>query len=453
MCAVATAGSDLRAGEEVGPSLHRAVISLPPCWDFPPRVVSRRNPPCRPSRKNQFGCRGGAACQCSGCGRAEPDTREDLFAAAAPSQPPPRSRTLAPRRVGPVPVRAETTAAVGRRFLTRHRNVERLRTNAKVKAAAKTDRIAQKKQVRIQQLQEEEEEEEEEEEVSGNSQLSADIRGQEADRGQWGVRRRQRARTHGCAAARVCWGGAWALGSSSASLHRTLSHDRCPPSGTFSTAVSSMTYSVRRPFTLLLVLAWVSSILMAATPPELCKSLTTFRSRLDAAERRKFMKHNFPLNYTVQVRPQEVFRLHNINKLTTRVPDLELRDLQELWLLVNQEVLKKILLVLPERHPSRHYTSSLQELLRMVQQVFQQLQDVPGDEDELPEQIEEIWAQLRDPNSTGRKQMTPKALVDNCYRTMHCLFSDCFPRSDSNSQQNYCSILHWRKGKKQNTRA
>ncbi|XP_018606948.1 interleukin-34-like [Scleropages formosus] len=205
---------------------------------------------------------------------------------------------------------------------------------------------------------------------------------------------------------------------------------------------------------LLLVLIWVLPIAGSATLPELCKSLNTLKARLHSGDRRQFMKHNFPLNYTVQVRPQEVFRLRNISKLMSMVPDLEIGDLQELWLLINQEVLKKVLQILPERHPSRHYVSSLQDLLRMVQQVFQQPQNGEHEEEERDplEQIEQIWAQLRDPNSAVWKLMSPKALVDNCYRTMHCLFSDCFPSSNSDSKEHYCSILHWRKGKKQQTK-
>lgn len=50
--------------------------------------------------------------------------------------------------------------------------------------------------------------------------------------------------------------------------------------------------------------------------------------------------------------------------------DLEEGDLQDVWLLVNQEVLKRILRVLPVRHPSYKYTTDLEDLFRKVQQVF-----------------------------------------------------------------------------------
>lgn len=54
----------------------------------------------------------------------------------------------------------------------------------------------------------------------------------------------------------------------------------------------------------------------------------------------------------------------------SQVEGLEAQDLQEVWLLVNKEVLKHILRVLPERHPSYRYTFSLQDLFLKVQQVL-----------------------------------------------------------------------------------
>ncbi|KAJ8398608.1 hypothetical protein AAFF_G00421360 [Aldrovandia affinis] len=201
---------------------------------------------------------------------------------------------------------------------------------------------------------------------------------------------------------------------------------------------------------LLLGFVWVVPTVVMSTPAELCKSMNTLKASLNLINRRQYMKHNFPINYTIRVHYEEVFRVHNISRLRARVQGLEARELQNLWLLVNQQVLKRILRVLPERHPSHKYTSDLENLFRMVQQVFQQVfqqqQLGPqGEEREPPERIQEILDRMSDPDVKvwKWKSVRPKALLDNCYRTMHCLFQDCFQ-----SNEDFCSILHWRKGNK-----
>uniref|UniRef100_A0A8C7PU24 Interleukin 34 n=1 Tax=Oncorhynchus mykiss TaxID=8022 RepID=A0A8C7PU24_ONCMY len=140
--------------------------------------------------------------------------------------------------------------------------------------------------------------------------------------------------------------------------------------------------------------------------------------------------------------PTTSLYLFSVSLQRVRVVDLEEGDLQDVWLLVNQEVLKRILRVLPERHPSYKYTSDLEDLFRKIQQVF----PPQSDEREPPERIEEIYNRVKEPNSKGWRFVTPKSLLDNCYRTMHCLFKNCFPSEDG--VQDYCSTLHWRKGRK-----
>lgn len=68
--------------------------------------------------------------------------------------------------------------------------------------------------------------------------------------------------------------------------------------------------------------------------------------------------------------PTTSLYLFSVSLQRVRVVDLEEGDLQDVWLLVNQEVLKRILRVLPERHPSYKYTSDLEDLFRKIQQVF-----------------------------------------------------------------------------------
>ncbi|KAJ8371420.1 hypothetical protein SKAU_G00114480 [Synaphobranchus kaupii] len=200
--------------------------------------------------------------------------------------------------------------------------------------------------------------------------------------------------------------------------------------------------------------AWLSALVLgfmvllptavtSTTPAGLCKSINTLKDSLNFTNRRQYMKHNFPINYTIRVHYEEVFRVRNISKLN-RTQDLEAQDLQELWLVINQEVLKKVLRVLPERHPSRKYVSDLEHLLRMVEQVFQQVFQQDQDEErQTRERIREICNRVRHSDVTEWKLVKPKALLDNCYRTMHCLFCDCFQ-----CQENFCDVLHWKRGKK-----
>uniref|UniRef100_A0A8C7QTF7 Interleukin 34 n=1 Tax=Oncorhynchus mykiss TaxID=8022 RepID=A0A8C7QTF7_ONCMY len=159
-----------------------------------------------------------------------------------------------------------------------------------------------------------------------------------------------------------------------------------------------------------------------------CTSLKTLENKLIGRRRNMvvfFYKHNLTPTFFL-VHYEEVFKLSNISKLRARVEDLEDGDLQDVWLLVNREVLKRILRVLPVRHPSYKYTTDLEDLFRKVQQVF----PPQTDEREPPERIEEIYKRVKEIDSKGWRFVTPKSLLDNCYRTMHCLFKDCFSSED-----------------------
>uniref|UniRef100_A0A672PDU9 Interleukin 34 n=1 Tax=Sinocyclocheilus grahami TaxID=75366 RepID=A0A672PDU9_SINGR len=122
------------------------------------------------------------------------------------------------------------------------------------------------------------------------------------------------------------------------------------------------------------------------------------------------------------------------------------RDLQDLWLWVSQRGIKRVLRVLPERHPTRHkYLSNLENLFRDFEALYYKRN--PKDEErELPERILNIVYRLTDPSYEGWKSVTPKSILDNCYRTMLCLFKECFSKEDDN--YDYCEVLNWRKGKK-----
>ncbi|KAM9569355.1 interleukin-34 isoform 2-T4 [Salvelinus alpinus] len=143
-----------------------------------------------------------------------------------------------------------------------------------------------------------------------------------------------------------------------------------------------------------------------------CTSLKTLENKLIG--RRRNMKHNLPINYTIRVHYEEVFKLSNITRLRVRVEDLEDGDLQDVWLLVNQEVLKRILRVLPVRHPSYKYTTDLEDLFRKVQQVF-------------PPQSDEIVAYLTGGRAERDYSKPEKgAIVFICIFIIYCLLMFMF---------------------------
>ncbi|NP_001122173.1 interleukin-34 isoform X1 [Danio rerio] len=189
----------------------------------------------------------------------------------------------------------------------------------------------------------------------------------------------------------------------------------------------------------------------SSAAPDLCGPLKTVQDSLNATLRRRYMKMHFPINYTVQVRYEEVFRLRNISRLVNTSNEEEPvlpRDLQDLWLYVSQQGIKKVLRVLPERHPTRRkYLSDLENLFKKFETVFKE----GNHEDqenvrERPESLQTIWDHLTEQDYKGWKSVTPKSILDNCYRTMLCLFKECFTKEDDN--YDYCEVYNRRKERK-----
>ncbi|XP_059190467.1 interleukin-34 isoform X2 [Centropristis striata] len=178
-------------------------------------------------------------------------------------------------------------------------------------------------------------------------------------------------------------------------------------------------------------------VLTASTPASMCTPLKTLNDSL--SHRRRYMKHNFPINYTIRVHHEEIFRLSNINRMRLQVEGLDELVLQRLWFQVNQGVLKKIIRVMPERHPSRPYTTELERRFRDAEGVFVQSHPAEVFQQELPETIQDTWDHLTEepdrlPESSWR-YASPKSLLDNLCNTMHCLFSECFASAEV--QQDY----------------
>ncbi|CAM4582152.1 unnamed protein product [Leuciscus chuanchicus] len=183
--------------------------------------------------------------------------------------------------------------------------------------------------------------------------------------------------------------------------------------------------------------------------PDICVPLKTVRDSLNSTLRRRYMKMNFPINYTIQVHYEEVFRLRNMSRLINTSNEdepVQPRDLQDLWLFVSQQGIQRVLRVLPERHPTRRkYLSNLENLFRNFETRF--LEYNPRDpERELPESIQNIWDRLTDSYNQGWKSVKPKSILDTSYRTMPCLFEECFSKEDGN--YDYCKVLNWGKENK-----
>ncbi|XP_061630905.1 interleukin-34 isoform X2 [Phyllopteryx taeniolatus] len=160
----------------------------------------------------------------------------------------------------------------------------------------------------------------------------------------------------------------------------------------------------------LLGLFLLMPVLMAPTPPSMCTPLRTLDDNL--SHRRRYMKHNFPVNYTIRVHREEVFKLSNISRMRLNVDNLEEFHFQRMWFLVNHGVLKRIIRVMPERHPSRPYTTELEKRLQDAEGVFVQSHPPEVFQQELPDAVQDIWDGLteesdRVPESSWRLGYLP----------------------------------------------
>lgn len=61
---------------------------------------------------------------------------------------------------------------------------------------------------------------------------------------------------------------------------------------------------------------------------------------------------------------------------------------------------------------------------------------------ERPESLQTIWDHLTEQDYQGWKSVTPKSILDNCYRTMLCLFKECFTKEDDNYECKYNFMIY-----------
>uniref|UniRef100_A0A8C3KII9 Interleukin 34 n=1 Tax=Calidris pygmaea TaxID=425635 RepID=A0A8C3KII9_9CHAR len=131
-------------------------------------------------------------------------------------------------------------------------------------------------------------------------------------------------------------------------------------------------------------------------------------------------KHNFPIDYTVQVQYEEVLRPSNITRLRNgTVSEVALRYL---WFHLSSQAVLRIREVLPEKHPSWRYTQEPGFDSRPMQQGLLFLTDVEVVVADLVKLVHSAGAESR------RKGVRPKALLDNCLKVMRMLYGapcDC----------------------------
>ncbi|XP_064015873.1 interleukin-34 isoform X2 [Pogoniulus pusillus] len=155
--------------------------------------------------------------------------------------------------------------------------------------------------------------------------------------------------------------------------------------------------------------------LEAAAPGE-CELSRLLQDKLRYEMRLQYMKHYFPIDYTVQVQYEEVLRPSNITRLRNgTVSEVALRYL---WFHISSQAVLRIREVLPEKHPSWRYTQELARLFDALGEEFSQYQqsDVEEVVAELVKLVHSGGAQSR------RKPVRPKALLDNCLKVMRMLY-------------------------------
>ncbi|KAH1181616.1 interleukin-34 [Mauremys mutica] len=163
---------------------------------------------------------------------------------------------------------------------------------------------------------------------------------------------------------------------------------------------------------------------LAAAVPEECTIIEALQNKLTYQQRLQYMKHYFPINYTVNVQFEEVLRPSNITRL--REQDVSELSLRCLWLSVNSQVLPKIRAVLLEKHPSWEY---IQDLCVLFEQLDEEYEDC--NQGKMDTTVWDVVEQvLTGDAGSSRKPVRPKALLDNCVKVMRMLYNEsCASRS------------------------
>uniref|UniRef100_A0A8C5F151 Interleukin-34 n=2 Tax=Gopherus TaxID=38771 RepID=A0A8C5F151_9SAUR len=165
-------------------------------------------------------------------------------------------------------------------------------------------------------------------------------------------------------------------------------------------------------------LYFVTVLGLEAAMQKECRIIEALQNKLTYRQRLQYMKHYFPINYTVNVQFEEVLRASNITRLRDQnVSELSLRCL---WLSVNSQVLLKIGAVLLEKHLSWEY---IQDLCLLFEHLAEEYEDCnQGNVDtNVWDVVEQV---LTGDTGSGQKAVRPKALLDNCVKVMWMLYSE-----------------------------
>ncbi|XP_077309611.1 interleukin-34 isoform X2 [Lithobates pipiens] len=163
----------------------------------------------------------------------------------------------------------------------------------------------------------------------------------------------------------------------------------------------------------LLFLLCVLALGRAAVILNDCQIIQTLHGKLLYDNRVTYMREYFPIDYKLYVKYEEVLRCQNITTLINK--GITVKELRYLWGIVNENILQTIQRALPLRHPTRPYITELQNIFGALLRGTNEEQQVESD------QIQEILERLHQ-SKDEVKAVTPKALLDNCYKVLYALY-------------------------------
>ncbi|POI22530.1 hypothetical protein CIB84_013722 [Bambusicola thoracicus] len=167
---------------------------------------------------------------------------------------------------------------------------------------------------------------------------------------------------------------------------------------------------------------------------EECELARLLQDKLRYEMRLKYMKHNFPIDYTLRVQHEEVLRTANVTRL--RDGKVSEASLRYLWFHTCSQAVLHILEVLPEKHPSHGYTQELSQLLdalgveysgyRQHPKLFAPIDGIAvahplSPQSDVDAVVADLVKQLHSADSR-QKAVRPKALLDNCLKVLRMLF-------------------------------
>ncbi|XP_042748008.1 interleukin-34 isoform X1 [Lagopus leucura] len=145
-----------------------------------------------------------------------------------------------------------------------------------------------------------------------------------------------------------------------------------------------------------------------------CELARLLQDKLRYEMRLQYMKHNFPIDYTLRVQHEEVLRMANVTRL--RDKKVSEASLRYLWFHACSQAVLHILEVLPEKHPSRGYTQELSQLLDALGMEYSGYR-----QSDVDAAVADLVKQLHSGDSR-LKAVRPKALLDNCIKVLRMLF-------------------------------